>query len=195
MTRHLSISKDGYLQASGLREGSYVLTIKDPVVHVLTLTVVLSTLPDDVSVRLGFVGGPEKLLQLPAQRSPVTIAAVKRSRDSISIRVGGGEMEETGRGVRVHVVASRFVPQSGLESLVCDSFSPLQTQTRTNPTSFYLPARQLGEEHKYILERQAKRQVFPGNSLTRPSLLLNPWAVGDTSTNKQVAAQGTDHAR
>eukprot|EP00026_Physarum_polycephalum_P000173 Phypoly_transcript_00173.p1 GENE.Phypoly_transcript_00173~~Phypoly_transcript_00173.p1 ORF type:complete len:2045 (+),score=409.17 Phypoly_transcript_00173:110-6244(+) len=54
------------------------------------------------------------------------------------------------------------------------------------PLSEYVSARQLGDEYMYILERKHAKK-YPGNSLKRPSILLTPWAVQSTTTNKQTA--------
>ena len=46
---------------------------------------------------------------------------------------------------------------------------------------------------RYVLDRRHKAR-FPGNLLPRPSLLLNPFAVKDTSTGRQHAADGSAFA-
>jgi len=51
----------------------------------------------------------------------------------------------------------------------------------------------LGEEYRYVLERKFQ-EVFPGNTLTRPSLLLQPWAVQSTSTATKTAQAGSSYA-
>lgn len=52
---------------------------------------------------------------------------------------------------------------------------------RGNSESRYVSGRDIGDEYRYILERRIAPH-FPGNLLTRPALLLNPWALRDTQT-------------
>ena len=59
--------------------------------------------------------------------------------------------------------------------------------------SLYQNERALGEEERYILERQLA-QRFPGNMLNRPSLLLNEWDIQSTETSQQRARAGEDFA-
>jgi hypothetical protein len=59
------------------------------------------------------------------------------------------------------------------------------------PRSLYVQERDIGEEYRYILDRKYATK-FPGNMLARPGLLLNPWAIRETSTGRQVAAKGTE---
>ena len=54
----------------------------------------------------------------------------------------------------------------------------------------YSGGRNLGDEYRYVLDRKYAERL-PGNMLQRPSLLLNPWAIRDTETGQQVAAEGT----
>jgi hypothetical protein len=54
-----------------------------------------------------------------------------------------------------------------------------------------LTGRNIGDEYRYIIERRYAPR-FPGNSLQRPSLLLNPWAVRSTETGLVDAQPGSD---
>ena len=59
--------------------------------------------------------------------------------------------------------------------------------------TFYESGRDIGDEYRYILDRQSARK-FPGNMLERPGLLLNPWALRDTETQAEVLAGGASYA-
>ncbi len=52
-----------------------------------------------------------------------------------------------------------------------------------------MTGRNIGDEYRYIIDRRYAKK-FPGNTLDRPSLLLNPWAVRETETGEQLAAAG-----
>ncbi|MFL2871131.1 MAG: hypothetical protein ACJZ8O_10325 [Pirellulaceae bacterium] len=89
---------------------------------------------------------------------------------------------------RVHVIATRYRPMYG-------AFTPFAflhyhrhggdyyRQTK----STYLEGRDIGDEYRYILSRQ-QGELYPGNLLTRPSLLINPWTVNSTTTSIQEAS-------
>lgn len=81
---------------------------------------------------------------------------------------------------RLHVAATRFEPGRGI-------FGSLGKFTRFGAASgaparlpnLYSGGRSIGDEYRYILERRFAK-TYPGNMLTRPGLLLNPWEVRDT---------------
>lgn len=96
---------------------------------------------------------------------------------------------------RVHVVATQhlptFSPYTSL-SAIRDP-EPFATTVPTVQTS-YAAGRRIGDELRYIIDRKLAKK-YPGNSLTRPSLLLNPWAVRSTQTGQQQAQAGNNFAR
>ncbi len=141
-----------------------------------------------------FVLGPYRQLEMP-RLAPLQIAALtintKPAKDnpdqpaSMLLRVVNAT-----KLTRVHLIATRFAPEY-------DVFAALSTVRGPEPYWFqrgqslsaYLTGRNIGDEYRYIIDRRYARK-FPGNSLERPSLLLNPWAVRDTQTGSQVAAGG-----
>jgi hypothetical protein len=90
---------------------------------------------------------------------------------------------------RVHVFSTRFVPE----------FSPFfdlaiggpAVETRGIPASetVYESGRLIGDEYRYIIDRKYAPK-YAGNMLTRPGLLLNPWAIRSTDTGLQDAQAG-----
>ena len=113
-----------------------------------------------------------------------TIAANKKT-----VRI---ELENTTENTRVHVIASRYQP-------AFDAYANLASVRPVEPWSLvpslrrsaYQSGRTIGEEYEYILRRKYQAK-FPGNMLTRPSLLLNPWAVKETSNQAQNAKAGQE---
>ena len=83
---------------------------------------------------------------------------------------------------RVHAVASHFVPRFAFASTLLDQIdrSPRVASIRRAENAF-VSGRSIGDEYRYILERR-DRQKFPGNLLPRPGLILNPWALGESSS-------------
>ncbi len=95
---------------------------------------------------------------------------------------------------RVHVFATRYLPDYSV-------YNELANVRDTEPVaikwpsqrSFYAAGRDIGEEYRYIIDRKYASK-FPGNMLDRPSLILNPWDIRDTSTELKVAARGTEYS-
>lgn len=90
---------------------------------------------------------------------------------------------------KLFVVATRYQPRY-------DAFTPFASMRYhrrggdyyRQTKSTYLEGRDIGDEYRYILSRQ-QGELYPGNLLTRPSLLINPWAVNSTSTSVQEASE------
>ena len=93
---------------------------------------------------------------------------------------------------RVHLIATRMTPDF-------DLFGDLSVIRGAEPwmyaqgayTSSYVSGRNLGDEIAYILRRRAQA-AFAGAMVDRPSLLLHPWAIDDTTTFKQDAQAGDE---
>lgn len=87
---------------------------------------------------------------------------------------------------RVHVFASHFVPWA-------DAFQNLGFVLAPEPRiaewrerrGMFRNARLISAEHRYVLERR-QQQIYPGNMLPRPQLLLNTWESGDASVFSKV---------
>ena len=96
---------------------------------------------------------------------------------------------------RIHVISSRYVP-------AFDAFEHLGNATVLEPLrgtparyqNLFVSGRRIGDEYRYIIDRRFAKK-FPGNMLTRPGLLLNPWALRDTATAKDEARSGQDWSR
>jgi hypothetical protein len=81
---------------------------------------------------------------------------------------------------RVHVIASHFVPEWSLSSTLSRGSYPRPRQFGfARARNDYTGQTDLGDEHQYILDRKAAKK-FVGNTLTKPSLLLNERARGET---------------
>jgi hypothetical protein len=91
---------------------------------------------------------------------------------------------------RVHVFGTRFVPEhDALIELGHDTLrAPSRSLFRTRPSA-YESGRVLGEEVRYVLDRQAA-EAIPGNLLERPALILNPWSLRTTTTQVRDARGG-----
>jgi len=68
------------------------------------------------------------------------------------------------------------------------------TATAARRPNLYAAGRAIGDEYRYILERRYTK-LYPGNMLSRPGLLLNPWGVQSTDLAAQSMAQSEDQVR
>src|SRR5262249_8968919 len=94
----------------------------------------------------------------------------------LTVQLRGGDAR-----TRVHLIATRFVP-TPVEPL--GEGPAVSAHARLDPRTAarYAAGRELGDEHRYVLERRPQRRS-PGLLLARPSLLLNPWARRTTMTD------------
>ncbi|MEZ6184492.1 MAG: hypothetical protein R3F62_05705 [Planctomycetota bacterium] len=174
--RSLVRLEDGAWVLSGLPAGDYALTLKEPG----------KTIPIRItrgSTVAGWaVGQKRQLERSPARR--VRIAEGRCDGSTVRFRVANA-----GPQTRVHLLATRFVPQAQAADRLALGAAALR-RTEVSPLlSDYQNGRELGDEYRYVLDRQLEPQ-FPGHLLTRPGLLLNPWARQDTSTELQDAKGG-----
>ena len=175
-----AISVEGsLLRIAGLRRGDYDLWLKRP-----NRRIHLRVAAGEQD--LGYVLGENRQLEVRGDR-PLGIADIRPGDETVTIR-----LQNASKFARVHVFATRYNPAYSAYthfSRVRDAEPSWVIPKKLD--SLYVAGRALGDEYRYIIDRQyAKR--FPGNMLRRPSLLLNPWAVRSTETSKQDAAPGED---
>jgi len=176
--QRLSI-KDGMVRASKLKPGEYELWLKNENrrVHLRVI---------EGESRDGYILGQTRHLEV-RDADPLQIASVSSDDEAVQIR-----LRNATKFTRVHVIATRYVPAFSPYA----SLSQVRDQEptmRTAPTvrSLYIAGRKIGDELQYIINRKLAKK-YPGNSVKRPSLLLNPWAVRSTSTGHQQAAEGDE---
>ncbi|MBI2923365.1 MAG: hypothetical protein HYY18_20095 [Planctomycetes bacterium] len=169
--------KDGYLEVAGLPAGDYDLLLKRDGVAV---TVRVAPGAD----RDGWVAGEKRHLERHNAR-PLQIGDVTARKSDVRISVGNAH----GRA-RVHVFGTRFVPAySCFDELGRAPGSGARAVEVWKAASHYVSGRDIGDEYRYILERK-QSEKFAGNTLARPGLLLNPWAIRSTETATQEAQAG-----
>jgi len=169
--------KDGLLQTQNLPAGEYDLWLKGVNRHIL-----LRVLPGK---RHGnHILGQTRMLEV-RDDDPLQISSLTASDKAVEI-----QLQNASKFSRVHVISTRYLPTfSPFTSFGTIADSEPYVTTVPAIESYYVAGRVIGDELRYILDRKyAKR--FAGNSLKRPSLLLNPWAVRTTSTGHQNAAKG-----
>ena len=111
---------------------------------------------------------------------PLNIAGVQRENGAMVV-----QLAHAGKFARVHVVATRFLPETNLLDGLggFTRFEPAVGAPAKSPNLF-AAGRAIGDEYRYILERRYSK-IFPGNMLPRPGLILNPWEVRSTDLQSQ----------
>jgi hypothetical protein len=120
---------------------------------------------------------------------PLSISSIEAKEGKLHIRLANAHSS-----ARLHVFGTAYTP-------TFDAYSLLQTNPVPTPASIalaiprtlYVEERDIGEEYRYVLERQGAEK-FPGNLLPRPGIILNPWSVRSTDTEKKEAQAGGDYA-
>ena len=125
---------------------------------------------------------PNRELEL-REVAPLDIEAITREPAALAV-----QLVNAGPFTRVHVVATRFLPELSLLQVLgaFERLEPGQGSPAKLPNLF-AAGRAIGDEYRYILERRYTK-LFPGNMLPRPGLILNPWEVRSTDLQAQEMA-------
>jgi len=125
-------------------------------------------------------------LSLRPHCSDLRISSINETEEGAQVEI---QLHNHSSSTRLHLFCSQFVPTS----FANDSFvqkmqypSPQNQMIatgRVHKRNSFASGNSLGSEVRYILERKYSR-VFPGNSLPRPSLLLNPFSTGYTTSQE-----------
>ncbi|MBI3725966.1 hypothetical protein HY251_18720, partial [bacterium] len=169
--------QNGYLEIAGLGAGDYDLLLKESNVAI--------SLRVTAGARVGcWIVSDARLLEA-REAKWLQITAVSVGEKDVQVRLANAS-----KATRVHVSGTRFVPA---HSIFFDLGSIGLLEPRCLMTaralSNYVSGRDLGDEYRYVLERKFAKKP-PGNMLTRPGLLLNPWAMRKTDTDVQHAGEG-----
>jgi hypothetical protein len=174
--------RNGLLELRGLAAGDYELWLKQTGEQVRVRIVA----GDKVA---GYVLGKLRHLEL-SRLKPVQIKSITADADALTVK-----LTDASPFTRVHVFATRYRPAfSAFDNLSKVGAAELAGVYPSHAESAYLTGRNIGDEYRYVLDRQHRRQ-YPGNMLGRPELLLNPWAVRSTETGEQHAEAGDEYKR
>jgi hypothetical protein len=181
--------KGGLVTITGLTPGEYAVELAP----VQSSTIIRVGDGDTVS---GHLTNGALLMEL-SNPAPLSITGMAKAdvpaRENVAAKsVIVFHVGNAGVDTRVHILASRFLPEFDAFGALGDDHLPQpQAWTTSYRPSLYQSARTIGEEYDYVLQRRLAKH-YAGNLLPRPGLLLNPWAISDTQTDKQNAAAGED---
>jgi len=128
----------------------------------------------------------------------LTISSVHRENNKLKFQLISDSLNK-----KAHVIARHFIPKISEMRVGLDLFETLKEKSLEESygsgsilklyKSIYLSERKLGDELLYINERRRLIRdsvILPGNMLTRPSLLLDPFEVGSSITTVQSVKEG-----
>lgn len=178
---HLVKLERGLLTAPrGLMAGTYRLVLKRSA-EVITIIV------QAAQSHSGFLFGAEYILEKSPFSMPLQIAAITPEEDQQAFKI---ELVNSTDSTRVHVFASEYLPEYDASDLCSAVARPgVARVTPAYLKEAQYTSRELSEEQRYVLDRRYA-PARQGNTLTPPSLLLNPWAVDSTKTSLKNAAGG-----
>ncbi|MCC7398870.1 MAG: hypothetical protein IT455_17520, partial [Planctomycetes bacterium] len=172
---HLALV-DGMLELRALPPGDYELRVLDADARI------------PVRITRGdadgeWLLGRHRLLER-SRSSPLQLREAQL--DGQGLRV---QLANPGPGSRVLVFTTRYLPAADPFAALLAPAAPAPVTFSTYATeSTYDSGRQLGDEYRYVLERRFAAK-FAGNMLTRPSLLIHPWAL-EHSANDALDQSG-----
>lgn len=169
----------GFVQITGLKAGDYKLYLR-PLDRTISIKVTQGP------AVAGWYLGRNRNLEAKGTRS-LQIVSVKDDSDVITFKLAN-----TTAFTRVHVAASRFEAGRGLfEGLGNFARFGAASGVPAKLPTLYSAGREIGDEYRYILERRYAK-IYPGNMLSRPGLLLNPWEIRSTELEElnQQAGEG-----
>lgn len=174
--------RTGLIEIAGLPAGDYWLHLKREN-QLVQIRVV------DGPAENGYLLGLVRYLE-QARLKPLQISEVNWTPEGLKV-----QLTHSSPFTRVHVFAVRFRPQfSAIANLGGGRVDrELTGLFPARAESAYVTGRNIGDEYRYVLDRRLAPK-FPGSMLTRPELLLNPWAVRSTETGEQEAKGGTEWA-
>ena len=175
-------TEGGFLVIEGLAPGDYALRLREEKRNIAIK--VSGGKPSH-----GWYLGNARNLQAKAE-APLHITDVATTPDAITVKLAN-----TSPFTRVHFAVSRFEPGRGIFGDFGDfgGFGRFgaSSGTPSRLPNLYAAGREIGDEYRYILDRRYLK-LFPGNMLTRPGILLNPW--DRRSTDVQDLAQQAGQA-
>ncbi len=132
----------------------------------------------------GFVISENRALEMKNE-NPLQISSVETDKTSVRIQLSNASAFS-----RVHVLATCFMPSFDMFSNLAYTGLPEPYHIRQGRAeSQYVAGRNIGDEYRYILERNMLRNS-QGNMLNRFELLLNPWSIRKTETVRHDVMDG-----
>lgn len=179
---------DGAVTIRGLGAGNYLLAVRNAWGQELgrtEITVVQGARQN------GWALGPQWFAESRNPRllgiASAELAPAGEGKDRLAVQLANATPT-----TRVHVLVGRYVLPDPPVFPSPDWPDP-QFLYFAAADCYYVSGRDLGDEFRYVLERRTASRR-PGNLLTKPSLLLNPWSLGETQSRGEELRRGNAYA-
>jgi hypothetical protein len=169
--------RSGFVEIKGLPAGDYSLRLRDSGTNILIRLT--------QGQRLGHhrIGDSRVLEQ--RRLAPLHVTSVQKEKGQLKIKIANAT-----KFSRVHIFANNFLPAVSHFAKLSRTLNPgVVVQQHFDPLSVFAQGRKIGDEYRYILDRRLAEK-YPGNMNARPEILLNPWAVRSTQTDRKDAKSG-----
>jgi len=136
----------------------------------------------------GFLFGADHILEKSPFSTPLQIAGVEDDNELVKV-----QLTNSTSSTRVHLFTAEYVPEYDVRDLLKAVPQPSISRISLGMAKkAQYVSRELSEEQRYVLDRRYE-PARQGNTLTPPSLLLNPWAVDSTNTGRKDASGGSGY--
>ena len=168
---HVIKYKDGHIQISGLEPGNYEFIVKP-------LEISIEIFVDKGVKNNDIILSEHRGLKINKSK-PIFINSINIKDKNVLIHIGN-----VNDFTRLHVLATRYLPEYSIFNHLPppENFQKNKISIK-KPLSYYISGRNIGDEYRYILDRKYVDK-YPGNMLSKPGLLLNPWSIRKTKTEK-----------
>ncbi|KAK5583421.1 hypothetical protein RB653_005014 [Dictyostelium firmibasis] len=177
LKKSVNIENKNELVIGGLDIGRYLLILAGSIQSCSTTEILIDVV--DGQVREGYLVGPSRILSYKESiaKSLFFDTTVDAKHNQLQVK-----FKNYTPSTRVHVFSSYFEPTNSLDaSLSLTNGSLSYQEYSVKPKSLYFNGRSLGDEVNYILNRKTTKKLLPGNSLKKPSILVQPWSIGKTT--------------
>ncbi|KAF9927501.1 hypothetical protein FBU30_003218 [Linnemannia zychae] len=179
---------NGLLTIKNLAAGYYTLKLVKKEITEIEITICPASTKPAIEGLEEFNIDSDWMIQIPdSAKHPLYVQSLVANEEAQTIDI---QVRNWTHNSRVTVIATKFIPSlMAFERLyVQDYEKPLAKAKAMQIATTYRTGRVLGEEHQYILNRKAQHTHWAGNLLNKPSTLLAPYSIADTTMNKQTMA-------
>ncbi|KAN0027826.1 hypothetical protein ACTFIV_009650 [Dictyostelium citrinum] len=179
LKKSVAIENKNELVINGLGVGRYLLILAGSIQSSNTIEILIDVV--DGQFREGYLVGPSRIVSYTESNAKSLFFDTNLDSKHNQLQV---KFKHHTSSTRVHVFSSYFEPTNSLNSsLSLRGSSQSYQEYSVKPKSLYFNGRSLGDEVNYILNRKTSKKLLPGNSLKKPSLLVQPWSIGKTTNS------------
>ncbi|KAF9321791.1 hypothetical protein BG003_011515 [Podila horticola] len=187
-TNHASL-RDGVLTINKLDAGYYTLQLDAHTKIDLSIANAKATRSSILGLEDYLIRSNPMMEVVESTRRPLYMSAPKSNNESRSLEV---QLYNWSTETRLCLIASKFTPaRTAFPNLaVLEAEDPWHMKKTELTSTSFKAGRVLGDEYQYVLNRKTQSAHWAGNLLTKPSVLLTPWAVSNSTTvTKPVMAE------